>query len=305
EKVLENKDVVLSAERYFETLKSQTEFELVELKEVCDIIRGITFGKKDQLDLQNNDTIKVATTKACQENGIVEKDLYNIPKRFIKDERKYLIEGDILVSTANSLNLLGRTTYVSELNYKASFGAFMSLIRVNKEKILPLYLLHCLKTKQAKRYFELNANTTTNISNLTFESLNSFQIPLPPLSIQQQIVAKIESFQKIIDGAKQIVNNYKPVIHINPDWEMVELGEVTKLVGGGTPSKANPLFWENGNIDWITCSDFSESPMYIKNSIRKITVKAVKESSTNAIPKGTLILVTRVSLGKLAFVTKP
>src|SRR6185312_7868211 len=78
EKVLENKDVVLSAERYFETLKSQTEFELVELKEVCDIIRGITFGKKDQLDLQNNDTIKVATTKACQENGIVEKDLYNI-----------------------------------------------------------------------------------------------------------------------------------------------------------------------------------------------------------------------------------
>jgi hypothetical protein len=77
------------------------------------------------------------------------------------------------------------------------------------------------------------------------------------------------------------------------------------LIGGSTPSKDNNSYWENGNIDWITCSDFSESPMFIDNSIRKITEKAVKENSTSIIPEDTLVLVTRVSLGKMAFVTKP
>ncbi len=249
ETVLGNKDVVLSAERYFETAKSQTEFELVKLSEICDVVRGITFGKNDQVETENNDTVKVATTKACQEFGIIDKDLYNIPKRFIKDEKKYLKEGDILISTANSLNLLGRATYVSQLKHETSFGAFMTLVRPKNEMILSLYLLHCLKTEQAKRYYELNANTTTSISNLTFESLNAFEIPLPPLEIQQKIVAEIEGYQKIIDGAKQVVNNYKPTIAINPDWEMVELDQLCDVRDGTHDSPKYVL--ENG-IPFVT-----------------------------------------------------
>lgn len=106
----------------------------------------------------------------------------------------------------------------------------MSLVRANKEKILPLFLLHLLKSEEAKEYFRINANTTTNISNLTFESLNAFEIPLPPLEIQQQIVAEIESYQKIIDGARMVVENYKPTIKINPEWEMVELGKICEKI---------------------------------------------------------------------------
>jgi type I restriction enzyme M protein len=220
EKVLANKDIVLNAERYFERGVVQTDFDLVKLSEVCEVVRGVTFGKHDQVDYESEDTIKVATTKACQENGIVDKDLYNIPKRFIKDDKKLLCEGDILISTANSLNLLGRTTYVGKLNYKSSFGAFMTLVRANRELILPTYLLHCLKTVQAKQYFDLNANTTTNISNLTFESLNAFEIPLPPLEKQEQIVKEIEGYQKDIENGRQIISQLEQKIkdEINKVW---------------------------------------------------------------------------------------
>jgi restriction endonuclease S subunit len=86
---------------------------------------------------------------------------------------------------------------------------------------------------------------------------------------------------------------------------MVELGSLAKLVGGSTPSKVNENYWKNGNIDWITCSDFSDNPMFIENSINKITETAVKESSTHIIPIDTLVLVTRVSLGRMAFIRKP
>jgi type I restriction enzyme M protein len=89
------------------------------------------------------------------------------------------------------------------------------------------------------------------------------------------------------------------------EYELVKLGDIAELVGGGTPSKTNLEYWKDGKIDWITCSDFSDNEMYIRESIRKITDKGLKESSATLIPTGTLVLVTRVSLGKMAFVKKP
>jgi type I restriction enzyme M protein len=55
------------------------------------------------------------------------------------------------------------------------------------------------------------------------------QIPLPPLDIQKQIVAEIEGYQKVIDGARAVLDNYRPHIPIRPEWPMVELGEVCDL----------------------------------------------------------------------------
>ena len=50
-----------------------------------------------------------------------------------------------------------------------------------------------------------------------------FQIPLPPLEVQQEIVAEIEGYQKVIDGARAVVENYRPHIHVDPDWPMVRV----------------------------------------------------------------------------------
>lgn len=84
-----------------------------------------------------------------------------------------------------------------------------------------------------------------------------------------------------------------------PDgWKWVKLGEVCKqIIGGGTPSTKVEKYW-NGNIDWITSAD-----IYGLRDIRprkKITKEAIKNSATNLVPKGTIIVVTRVSLGRLA-----
>lgn len=246
-KIGEKDDYNLSVDRYRENGNAkQSHFEMVRLGEIVDLVRGITFGKKDQLDIETDDSIRVATTKAAQENGIVAEDLYFIPKKFVKSDEKYLKEGDILISTANSLNLLGRTTFVSKLNYQCSFGAFMSLIRTKNEKVLPTFLFYCLRTQNAKTYFEVNANTTTNISNLSFNALNDFEIPLPPISIQQQIVSKIEQYQAIINGAKQVVENYKPQIEIKEEWEMVELKEVLEKIN----DNINPQSFK-GKVNYV------------------------------------------------------
>src|SRR5690606_31847777 len=67
---------------------------------------------------------------------------------------------------------------------------------------------------------------------LNQKALNSIQIHLPPLSIQDEIVTEIEGYQKIIDGAKAVVENYKPKIDIDPEWEMVALDSITLVISG-------------------------------------------------------------------------
>jgi type I restriction enzyme M protein len=231
EKLAAGGDYNLSGERYQISIAGQTHFPLVPLGDVAELIRGITFGKSEQLDQANADSLLVATTKAAQASGIVEKDLYHIPRSLLKDETKLLREGDILISTANSLNLLGRTTHITKVDRPMSFGAFMSLIRPS-EKILDGYLIHCLRTATAADFFVRNANTTTNISNLGLSTLAGFQIPLPPLEVQKDIVAEIEGYQKVINGARAVLDHYHPHIPMHPDWPMVLLGEICAFKNG-------------------------------------------------------------------------
>jgi len=51
--------------------------------------------------------------------------------------------------------------------------------------------------------------------------ISNIKIPLPPIEVQQEIVAEIESYQKVIDGARQVVENYKPYIPVDPSWSLI------------------------------------------------------------------------------------
>lgn len=179
------------------------------LKDVASLIRGISFSKDERKMSYDNNDLGIITTRAAQEFGIDSNYIQYIDNKFRKEE-KILKKGDILISLANSLNLVGRVTYMNESSNNLSFGAFMGVVRANSDKILPKYLFYILKSDNAKNYFVSVARTTTNISNLTFEDLSEYIFPLPPLEMQSKIIEELDSYQQIIDGAKRIVENYKP-----------------------------------------------------------------------------------------------
>jgi type I restriction enzyme, S subunit len=83
------------------------------------------------------------------------------------------------------------------------------------------------------------------------------------------------------------------------DWEEKRLGELCHIIGGGTPSKANSKFY-GGDIYWATVRDMRSE--VIEDTEHKITKDAVKNSSTNIIPKGNVIIATRVGLGKVCLI---
>lgn len=84
-------------------------------------------------------------------------------------------------------------------------------------------------------------------------------------------------------------------------WEIKKLAEVCDVIGGGTPSKKNSKFY-NGDILWATVRDMKAE--IISDTEFKITEEAVKKSSTNIIPKGNVIIATRVGLGKVCVIEK-
>jgi type I restriction enzyme M protein len=65
-----------------------------------------------------------------------------------------------------------------------------------------------------------------------FSKLKEHEIPLPPLEVQKEIVAEIEGYQKVINGARAVIDNYRPHIPIRPDWPKVKLGEVCDVRDG-------------------------------------------------------------------------
>ena len=211
EEIIEN-NYSLQFSTYTNEELESSNYEVIKLSEVVNLIRGVNFSKKDQLEELSEEAIRVATTKAAQEHQVVEKDLYYIPKKLIKNEDKYLKDGDILISVSNSLHLVGRTTFIKNLNYDLSFGAFMSCIRVDPEVVLPKYLYRILNSENTKKFFRENARTTTNISNLPNEVILNLQIPLPPLEKQKEILDEIEQYQKEIHKAEQAIVDSKKKI---------------------------------------------------------------------------------------------
>jgi len=82
------------------------------------------------------------------------------------------------------------------------------------------------------------------------------------------------------------------------DWEVIQLKNIIiNFINGGTPSTKVLKYWD-GNIRWITGADFEDQK--IRKIRRFITEEAIKNSSTNVIPKGNLLVVTRTGVGKVA-----
>lgn len=83
------------------------------------------------------------------------------------------------------------------------------------------------------------------------------------------------------------------------EWEKKKIGDIAKVIGGGTPNTSNEEFWE-GDIPWVSSSDINANDIRTINISRYITENALKESATKLVPENSLLIVSRVGVGKLA-----
>jgi type I restriction enzyme S subunit len=94
--------------------------------------------------------------------------------------------------------------------------------------------------------------------------------------------------------------------HIPKGWIIQPVGEVVDCVGGGTPSTAEPKYWEGGTHHWTTPKDFSslQAPVLLDTD-RKLTDAGIAKISSGLLPAGTLLLSSRAPVGYLAIAAMP
>lgn len=267
--------------------------ELKNLTDVCEFEYGYTASAKDA---GNARFIRI--TDIDKNGSISEKE-----KKYIdldEENKRYLLsKGDIIIARTGAT--YGKTA-IYEGTEPSIYASFLIRIRVNPQLLISKYLWALL---QSDMYWEQAQRLVTGGGQPQFNAnaIKQIQIPIPSLSVQEEIVSELDSYQKIIDGARQVVENYKPRIEIDPQWEMVELGDVCEIKSGGTPGRNIPEFW-NGTIPWIgstVCKDVE-----VTKAEEYITDYGLNKSAAKLLPEGTtLIALVGATIGKTGYLTFP
>lgn len=109
--------------------------------------------------------------------------------------------------------------------------------------------------------------------------------------IQAQLTPEEKLQQALVPEAEQ---PYK----VPANWCWTKLGNVTKIIGGGTPSTKIKEYYENGNIPWLSPIDLSNySGIYIKSGAKNITELGLQKSSAKLLPPETVCLSSRAPIG--------
>lgn len=217
-------DYILVGDRYkvAEGL-SDSNYDWVQLSELCvEILDGDWIESKDQ----SEEGIRLIQTGNI---GIGEFKDKSDKARFIDDKTfsrlscTEIFPGDVLVSRLP--DPVGRACTIPNTGTKMITAVDCAILRFNNNLIIPK--LFVFYTKSEAYYHALEPYLTgSSRRRISRSNLGLVKIPLPPLHIQEEIVKEIEGYQKIIDGARQVVDNYKPTIKIDPSWEIAKLGEV-------------------------------------------------------------------------------
>jgi len=158
----------------------------VRLGDHATLIRGITFKPVDKCDPRDEGAVVCMRTKNVQVT-LDASDVIAVPSSLVKNTEKMLSAGDILVSSANSWNLVGKCCQVPKLEYPSTAGGFISILRPKTEMLESSYLYRWFSSDVVQRILRSFANQTTNISNLNHKRTLELQIPLPPLAEQKRI----------------------------------------------------------------------------------------------------------------------
>ena len=169
----------------------------------------------------------------------------------------------------------------------ATNQGFKNVVIENPDRAVPEYVALALTKLVPTMQAWATGGTFAEISKAKFCEL---EIPLPPLEVQKEIVAEIEGYQKVIDGARAVLDNYRPHIPIHPDWPIAHVGEVCSFASGGTPSKTNESYW-TGTIPWVSAKDLKVEQL--SDAAMHVSDTAVAESATQIAPVGSLLVLVR------------
>ena len=304
-----------------------SEWKNVKLGEVCEFKRGFSY-KSDQLTKNVTDKRFITINDLEKEGGIKQtaqklylKDTVEVPSDF------YLSEGDILIANTDMSQgfIIGAPILIKNLQDEAIvYSMDLTKLIFDKRKIDSRFLFYLLTHHPIRQKMKAFAQGT-NVLHLNHELVKNIRISLPTVSEQRRIAEILSTvdnaIQKVDAAISKTERLKKGLLHelltkgighkefkdteigrIPREWEVVKICDLFNVETGTTPSTKEKEYWENGRINWFTPIDLSKlgGKIFLGNSERKITDRALKETNLTIMPKGSILISTRAPVGYVA-----
>lgn len=259
-KQIEEQDYVLVGERYLSNSIPEAKHKMVSLgdKSLFQVESGGT-PSSDTPEYWDGNIRWATLVDLPAENLITElkgTERTISPLGLEKSSAKLLPAGTVLVSTRATIGRVAIAKYETATNQ-----GFKNIIILDDTKVLNRFVAYMMTALTDRMVSLASGGTFKEISKSNFLTLS---IPLPPLTIQEQIVAELDSYQKIIEGARQVVKNYKPTIRNNSHWETARLGDICEL----NPRKSEVKDFD-GDVSFAPMAVISDTGMYFSAQEKK------------------------------------
>jgi type I restriction enzyme M protein len=249
-----NPDWSLSGDRYRVTDDKSSDFELVPLGDIVEIL----------------DSRRKPITKHEREPGPYPyygaTGILDYVKDYLFDEPLVLVGED-----GAKWGVGDKTAFA--ISGKTWVNNHAHVLRPKRDLLLGTYLIEMLNEMDLSPYI-----TGVTVPKLNQEKLRSIEIPLPPLAVQQEIVAEIEIYQKIIDGAQQVLENYRPAIVVQPDWPIARFESLCEIVRGSSPRPQGDLRYFQGPVPRLMVADITRDGMRVTPQIDSLTEEGATKS---------------------------
>lgn len=297
EKIAANGDYNLSGERYREGTASTSSYPHVMIGDLVEsILLGLVRNKAEQDSRFSIPYIKM--NNITSDGALDLTDLTYVEATPDEVKRYALDDGDFIYNTRNAPDLVGKSAVFHGESGRYLFNNNILRIRFG-QRTLPDFVNRVMNSEYGKAKIRAQVDGTTSVAALYQKNYLSIEIPLPPLEVQKEIVAEIEGYQIIINGARAVLDHYRAHIPIHPDWPIMRFEDAPfEIIDGdrGTNYPKKEDFSPSGfclflNTKNVRSDGFAFSEMEF---ISKEKDQALRKGK---LRRGDVVLTTRGTIG--------
>lgn len=223
-------DYNLSGERYKPKTEEEHEIPRVRIGDVCTV----NPPKKQLQDLPPETEVSFVPMADLNEwrIGFEAKETKALDE--VGASYTYFADGDVLLAKVTPCFENGKAGIARNLRNAIGFGSSEFYVLRPGENVLGEWVYRCV-THEAFRAKAIPQMTGTGgLQRVPRAFVEGFEIPLPPLEVQREIVAEVEGYQRVIDGARAVLDNYRPHIPVDLEWPMVPIVEACERITKGS-----------------------------------------------------------------------
>lgn len=282
--------------------------EYKALGELGEFYSGLNGKSKDDF---NNGNAKFITYMNVFSNPSLKIDIDDKVKIEKNENQNTIQYGDVIFTgSSETLEECGMSSVLtSTIDEKLYLNSFCFGFRFYDEKLmLPEFSKYVFRSSEIRKQIKRTASGVTRF-NISKKKMEKVTIPLPPILVQEEIVRILDKFTELaaelateLAARKQQYEYYKSsLLTFGNEIEWKSLGDVCIVQAGGTPSKNERLYWENGNIKWLS-STVCKNQKNVDEITNYITEQGLLKSSARMMKANTtLVALVGATIGKVAF----